>query len=321
MVGGIRNICVSFLLAMSVMACVGSGANAEDGAWRVNKSSGDVSITTSGVQQAALTEGAVLKPGDSIRTGQTGRVLLLRGEESILVSPNSFIRIPTGQTDGMSTTIIQQAGSILLDVEKRNVKHFEVVTPYLAAVVKGTRFRVTVNPKDADVDVVRGQVEVTDFKSGQIASVLPGQSASVSAQGKGGLTLSGSGVLSPIQQGVPRQSTVPPLMVVDEHRAAADGSTMGPKVREALAPGESVSVPVMSGTNTTDARNTDQIWSDSVGVQAKSWLNSLINSWWDRSDDRTINFAVPLGVGFIVAVGVAGQRRRKQQKGMQPPAK
>jgi len=119
-----RTICASVLLVMSVIFYAGSGANAEDGAWRVSKSSGDVSVTTSGAQQAALTDGAVLKPGDSIRTGQTGRVLLTRGEDSILVSPNSFIRIPTGQTDGMSTTINQQAGSILLDVEKRNVKHF-----------------------------------------------------------------------------------------------------------------------------------------------------------------------------------------------------
>ena len=81
----------------------------------------------------------------------------------------------------MATTIIHQSGSILLDVEKRNVKHFEVETPYLAAVVKGTQFRVTVEQGAARVDVVRGQVEVTDFKSGQFAMVQPGQAAQVSA--------------------------------------------------------------------------------------------------------------------------------------------
>ena len=45
-----------------------------------------------------------------------------------------------------------EAGSILLDVEKRNVQHFEVETPYLAAVVKGTQFRVTVGPTGSRVE-------------------------------------------------------------------------------------------------------------------------------------------------------------------------
>ena len=86
-----------------------------------------------------------MKPGDTIRTGRNGRVLLVRGEETILISPNSVIGLPTEKKDGLATTILQQAGSILLEVEKRNVKHFEVETPYLAAVVKGTQFRVSVN--------------------------------------------------------------------------------------------------------------------------------------------------------------------------------
>ena len=69
-----------------------------------------------------------MKAGDSLRTGKTGRVLLKRGEEMIMVSPNSVVGIPAQKTEGL-TTIAQKAGSILLDVEKRNVKHFEVETP------------------------------------------------------------------------------------------------------------------------------------------------------------------------------------------------
>ena len=99
-------------------------------------------------------------------------MLLKRGEEMILVSPNSVIGVPAEKKEGLSTTIKQQAGSILLDVEKRNVKHFEVETPYLAAVVKGTQFRVTVNATSTSVDVIRGQVEVADFRTGQIAQVF-----------------------------------------------------------------------------------------------------------------------------------------------------
>jgi FecR protein len=110
-----------------------------------------------------------LKPGDTIRTGRNGRVLLVRGEETILVAPNSVIGLPRRRRTGLATTILQQAGSILLEVEKQNVKHFEVETPYLAAVVKGTQFSVTVDRERTSVSVLRGQVEVSDFKSGQIA--------------------------------------------------------------------------------------------------------------------------------------------------------
>ena len=107
------------------------------------------------MQQASLKSDDVLKPGDTIRTGRNGRVLLVRGEESILIAPNSVVGLPAEKKEGLSTTIIQKAGSILLEVEKKNVKHFEVETPYLAAVVKGTQFRVTVSANGTSVDVIQ----------------------------------------------------------------------------------------------------------------------------------------------------------------------
>ena len=162
------------LIATIFAVAVASGAcAAEGGAWSVSKSSGEVWMTNGNVQQASLKPSDNLKPGDTIRTGRNGRVLLMRGEESILIAPNSVIGLPAEQKEELSTTIVQRAGSILLDVEKRNVKHFEVETPYLAAVVKGTQFRVSVNATSTSVDVMRGQVEVADFKSGQIAQVMP----------------------------------------------------------------------------------------------------------------------------------------------------
>ncbi len=218
----------SRILTMAfVLGSASSALAAEDGVWRVTKSSGEVWTTTSGAQQASLTQEDVLKPGDTIRTGRNGRVLLVRGEETILVSPNSVIGLPTEKKDGLSTTILQQAGSILLEVEKRNVKHFEVETPYLAAVVKGTHFRVSVNATSTSVDVLRGQVEVADFKSGQIAQVMPGQHATAFAHGKPGLSLSGSGTLNPIEQGKPRPSSFDRIMVpktgLTAPRSAANG--------------------------------------------------------------------------------------------------
>src|SRR5439155_16229674 len=124
-------------------------------------------------------------------------------------SANSAVSIPKDKKDGLSTTILQQAGSILLEVEKRGVKHFEVETPHLSAVVKGTRFHVTVSGNDTRVGVFKGQVEVTDFRSGQHALINAGQNATVSVQGPPGLSLSGMGTLGPVQQGTPRGSATP----------------------------------------------------------------------------------------------------------------
>ena len=219
------------VLATTLAFAASSTLAADNGNWSVSKSSGEVWMTASGVQQASLKPDEVLKPGDTIRTGRNGRVLLTRGEETILIAPNSVVGLPAEQKEGLSTTIVQKAGSILLEVEKKNVKHFEVETPYLAAVVKGTQFRVTVGATSTSVDVIRGQVQVADFKSGQIAQVMPGQRATAFAHGKPGLTLGGSGTFSPIEHGKPRPSAVERVPV-----PRAGLSAPGKPVSAALTP-------------------------------------------------------------------------------------
>lgn len=218
------------LMAALILGTASGASAADDGVWSVSKSSGEVWLATSGTQQVSLKQEETLKPGDTIRTGRNGRVLLVRGEETILISPNSVVGVPAEKKEGLSTTIIQQAGSILLEVEKRNVKHFEVETPYLAAVVKGTHFSVTVDAGSTKVGVLRGQVEVSDFKTGQIAQVMPGQVATAFEHGKPGLSLSGSGTLNPIEQGKPRASTIERVPVpksgLSVPRNAANGSAI-----------------------------------------------------------------------------------------------
>ena len=200
------------MMAVLVWCATSTAFAAEGGKWSVSKSSGEVWVTTR-AGPVSLTQEEVLKPGDTIRTGRSGRVLLKRGEETILLAPNTVIGLPAEQKEELSTTILQQAGSILLDVDKRNVKHFEVETPYLAAVVKGTQFAVTVNAASTKVEVRRGQVEVADFKSGQIAQVVPGQTATAFANGKPGLSLGGSGPFNPIEQGKPRATSIEQIPV------------------------------------------------------------------------------------------------------------
>src|SRR5262250_975895 len=93
------------ILSMALVLSASSAFAADGGVWSVSKSSGEVWVTTSGAQPASLTQEEVLKPGDMIRTGRNGRVLLVRGEETILISPNSVVGLPAEQKDGLSTTI------------------------------------------------------------------------------------------------------------------------------------------------------------------------------------------------------------------------
>lgn len=297
-----RSLFAASLLSTFILCGAGSAViAADDAAWRVTKSSGEAAMTTAAGQQTTLAEGTAVNPGDNIRTGQTGRVLLKRGEETILISPNSAIGIPTERKSGLATTLIQQAGSILLEVEKRNVKHFSVETPYLAAVVKGTQFRVTVNNGDSRVDVLRGQVEVQDFKSGQYAMVLPNQAATVSAQGSAGLLLSGLGTLSPVQQGTPRISSVNPLPFAKDNHAAEPSA---PPTRVAAAP---VAMPARTWAPT----NPDE---DSGWTSMFKGLFGSAGHAANRPEDIALAVALSCAIGFAVSIGVAAQRRRKSRK-------
>jgi hypothetical protein len=338
------------MLAMLVSIWMGSGAIAQSEGWHVSKSSGEVWVQTSGAQPVALRGDVVLKPGDSLRTGQNGRVLLARGAETILVSANSVLGIPAEKMDGYSTTIVQQAGSILLDVEKRNVQHFEVATPYLAAVVKGTQFRVTVEGRGSQVEVIGGQVQVTDYKTGQYALVNPGQAARVSLSGPAGLSLAGSGTLSPIQSGPPRSPSVSPIAIPGGGSAApSDPSPPPPTERRAqtgpvspdatapvrrsdagqgyykygpITPGGQESSPPTARAPLTREPAASRVETSDAGSDSDGWMADLIG--WARStlglgshnhrgDTYTGILAVPALVGFSVALGAGLYRRRRQR--------
>lgn len=176
-----------------------TGAQASD--WSIQKASGPVWVVSAKVQRASLGQERLLSAGDTLQTGPNGRVLLVRGDETILVGPNTVISLPPAASNSAFTTILQQAGSIAVKADKRDVQHFEVQTPYLAAVVKGTEFTVTLEPEVADVQVTSGEVEVSDFKSGQTASVMRGQAAR--CENGLGLILRGDGVFKLIRNSEP----------------------------------------------------------------------------------------------------------------------
>lgn len=293
----------SFILAISAaFLCTAVPALAQQNSWRVEKVSGDVAIVTK-TSTASASKDAVLGAGDAIRTGRNGRVLLIRGKESILVSPGSSITIPDAASDGLATTIAQQTGTILLDVEKRNVQHFEVETPYLAAVVKGTRFEVTVGSNGASVRVREGAVEVADLKSGQFALVSPGQTARVGQGLRNGLNLSGAGQRSSIQQGTPRPPRVAPINT----RSASVGSKASSATRAPFDSSRNVRISKAVGAVKLDVDTATRglLRSSDNTSQGRNQQNDSRPSRWNSNVDAVAS--LPPGRSTSVASGNAGR--------------
>lgn len=143
-------------------------------AWTVSESSGAVQVSRSGLQPAAVTRGRALRAGDVISTGKGGRAVLIRGEEYLVVSPGTRITIADPKPGAM-TQIIQGVGNTLFKIKKMATPHFAVQTPYLAAVVKGTTFSVTVTQSGAAVQVTEGRVLVATPDGGASKLVTPGE--------------------------------------------------------------------------------------------------------------------------------------------------
>ena len=185
----------------AAFALVTFASGAEAAEWSVQKASGQVWVISDRISPAVLDKKTILTSGATLQTGPNGRVLLVRDEETIVVTPNTVISLPGEATESGMTRILQQAGSIVVKAQKRDVEHFQIETPYLAAIVKGTEFVVTLEPGTADVEVITGEVEVADYNSGEVASIKQGQAAR--SQGDRGLILRGTGIFSLIRKGEP----------------------------------------------------------------------------------------------------------------------
>jgi hypothetical protein len=124
-------------------------------------------------------------PGDSwVETGSSGRAVLVRGLETIALGPNSRVQLPSQEVNG-NTQVLQTLGKALYQVGKQKAPHFQVDTPYLAAVVKGTTFIVSVSEAGSSVDVTEGLVLVTTPDGSDSEFVKPGFSGLVSKDNAG----------------------------------------------------------------------------------------------------------------------------------------
>ena len=181
---------VAKILALSAILS-SAPALAEAPKWKISESSGTVNILRAGVSKIAIT-GGQLRPGDVVSTGRKSRAVLVRGQEYVVVSPGSRIRISEPQKSGGLFQFFNEVGNVLFRIDKKATPHFGVKTPYLAAVVKGTTFSVTVSETGTAVQVTEGAVQVSTNDGGAQQLLSPGMIGMVRQDQQFRLTITGS---------------------------------------------------------------------------------------------------------------------------------
>jgi hypothetical protein len=178
------------IIGLALLTFGASGAASAQTGWRVSEASGDVRVALDG-QTRPVTRGMLLASGAVVASNPGGRAVLVNGRDYVILSPASRVRLPGapaqvipasgGRTMAAMTQVVSEAGTALYRIEHRATPHFRVQTPYLAAVVKGTVFSVTVNRSGASVQVTQGAVEVSTVDGGAAELVRPGMVATVGA--------------------------------------------------------------------------------------------------------------------------------------------
>ena len=185
------------LISLSMLLLAANAAAADD--WTAVRLRGTVVQLVDGAWQPVHRNDVV--PDDRvIRTLASGHVDFVRGTETVSLGPTTQIQIFDKGGAKPFTTVKQAFGTVTVEAEVRNVQHFAVETPYLAAVVKGTKFTVTSGPHGASVAVQRGHVEVDDKANNTHTIITVDQSASVGdgTTTSSALSVSGEGVLPAI---------------------------------------------------------------------------------------------------------------------------
>ena len=246
----IRPLFVGLLLNL----CAVAGAAAQD--WQVARVTGVVWVIKADMEPMRATAGLVLPDNATIVTTRQARAMLRHGEDILNIGPDTQLAPQARAVRGLTTVLMRQ-GAVDLQIEHRDAPHFQVQTPFLAAVVKGTHFSVAVSSRNAAVSVEDGRVQVTALAAGQIVDVTNGQTAKLSG---GALQLSGSGSLAPIRSIALQEAVVEAAVAVD------DASTTTSETESGKANGKSASSN--AGGNSANAAATGNAGGNSANSNA-----------------------------------------------------
>ena len=164
---------VSGFVASDVAAAAGDDGRAP---LIVSALKGDVRAAA-GDHPIAIRSGDTLQPPISLKVGADGAIELQQGLTTISATANSDLDIPKS-TDPAETLekLVQSHGNVYYSVAKRPSHKLNVETPFLVAVIKGTKFNVSASDASSTVSLLEGNIEihggvgdVLDLKAGQMA--------------------------------------------------------------------------------------------------------------------------------------------------------
>lgn len=167
----------------------------------IEEASGTVAITSSTGDMLGTQPGTQLVAPFTIKTGSDGRVVVSHRLDKLTVGENSqsTVAVPKHDKGSVFTLIKQKLGSVLYEVEHRVKDNFEVDTPYLVSVVKGTTFNIHVTQNASSVSLIEGRVLVyTPDKKSELM-LTPGQAAIKSIHSKGILLKDQQSLSQPVQ--------------------------------------------------------------------------------------------------------------------------
>ncbi len=153
----------SLACAALVAASLGAGAAAAAPPPSIEAARGVVEVGAGDpVRWRAAGAGEALATGDSVRTGDDGRAEIRLRTGVVRLYENSLLRLPADPRARPGSERVRiERGSSLFDVLRRSESdRFEVETPEVAVMVKGTRFSVALHGAATHVAVWRGSVGV-----------------------------------------------------------------------------------------------------------------------------------------------------------------
>ena len=210
-----RNFWTKQIATAFMFGCMASTAFA--GTWTVVQTSADAKYTTDRSNWKQITPGMVLPDNSWVNTGKRGRLTIQKDTNVVNLNPGTLAGINELGGNLDKTVIAQQTGSVTLDLVHKSAPWMTVQTPFLAAVVKGTKFSVTIGKTDAIVDVSRGRVGVTDPRRGETVDIVTGQKAQVDATSAHPMKVAGAGKIEPVRS---VQPTAPVLPMTSEQSQA-----------------------------------------------------------------------------------------------------
>jgi len=301
---------------LAVTLFVPVAAHADD--WRVVQSSGPIWVQSEGAQPISLRTDAILPSGATLTTGAESRVLLTHGTQTLVVGPNSVITVPSGDSGGI-TTVLQRAGEVEFDIDRQKSPHFEVETPYLAAIVKGTHFTVGIDNLGATVSVTRGLVEVTDLASGNTVDIPAGQNARATRGPAGTFTVGGPGQHAAFVKGAPRAPSVLPVSPTELVALQTDQNDGAGRSTPDGAPHQNVALTGLAGAG-SGGDNGGNSGNSGDGRTGGSVGNSVDGSTADVAGGDTATVAgTETGAGptgedqFVQFTAISGLGRRDDE--------